>query len=178
MDIYQALTKDHNEIKPLLQQLVDASEVNQDTKVILKRIEALLIPHARAEEAVLYNSIRDNAEGSGKAMHGYVEHLEAETLLRTLQGMSAVGVEWTAAARKLQNGILHHIEEEETEIFEVARRVLSYEEAQQMGAAFERLKPQIDEGVVASTMDLVANVMPQRFVEKFRQFTFPKGTNA
>lgn len=164
MDIYEALKRDHDQLKPLLQELVIATEINSGTKQVLKQIRDLLVPHSRAEEAVVYNSLRQTPEGKDIVAHSYTEHMEAEMLLRTLQGLSAIGIEWTTAAKKLRDSLEHHVREEETKIFSVARRVFTEEESIQLAQAFETLKPKVEhEGMMKNTLDMVANMMPKRF---------------
>jgi hypothetical protein len=164
VDIYLTLHADHERLKRLLQRVEEATELNEDTSELLHGVSHLLIPHSRAEEEVFYNSIRACDSGNDVVMHGYREHMEAEGLLRALQGMSMIGVEWTAAARKLREAIEHHIEEEETNVFEVARKLFDAEEATQLGHAFLALKSEIgQEGVVGNAIRLVKNLMPPRF---------------
>lgn len=172
MDIYQALTNDHDKLKPLLDQLVHATEVNDETRDLIEEIRDELIPHARAEEAIFYNSLRQIDGAKDVVMHGYGEHAEAEMLLRSIQVMDKVNADFTKAAEKLRDALNHHIAEEEGRIFTVARQVLADEETRQMADAFERLKPEVKEqGFMKNTLDFVANVMPSRFAEPLRSFT-------
>jgi hemerythrin-like domain-containing protein len=171
MDIYSELKKDHDKIKPMLEKLVSASEMNEDTKTLLGQIRDELVPHARAEEAVFYNSLREIQGCKELVRHSYNEHMKAETILRTLQGMAAINVEWTAAAKKLKEELEHHIAEEEGKIFTAARQALLDEESKQMANAFKRMKPEIkDQGMMKDTLDMVANLMPNRFQDKVRNF--------
>jgi len=172
MDIYNALHRDHEELKQLLADLVDATEINEDTTHLLTSIRNLLVPHSRAEEEVFYNSIRDLDAGNDKVMHGFKEHMEAETLLRSLMAMSMVGVEWETAARKLHDAVNHHIEEEETQIFPIAQNLFTHEEAHDIGVAFVSLKPQVaEEGMVKNAIHLVSNLMPARLRPQGEQTT-------
>lgn len=169
MNIYDALANDHNELKPYLNMLVEASEHNKDTEAILAKIGDLLIPHSRAEEAVFYNSLRGIEKTKNVALHGFKEHVQAETLLKTLAGLKAINIEWKAAATKLRDMLFHHIAEEEGEIFSKAREVLFEEEAQQMVPAFKHLKARaIKQSDFKNTIDMVANMMPGRFAERMR----------
>jgi len=164
MEIYEALSNDHEKLKPLLAQLVAATEADQGTKVLLDRINDLLIPHSRAEEAVFYNSLRDTDAGKDMINHSYREHAQAETMLRTLQGLEKINVEWTALAEKLRDALLQHIHEEEGPVFGVARETFSREEAMQMTIAFERAKIlAVEQTDVKNTADLIRNMMPSRF---------------
>lgn len=171
MDIFRALKNDHDELRGLLDQLVNASANDQSTKILLDEIKEQLIPHSRAEEAVFYNPLREVEAAKDIVGHAYTEHMKAEGLLRALRGMEMIGIEWTAAAKKLRDDITHHIEEEEGKMFEVARPLLSAQDSMQMGAAFERLKEDIEnQSDFENTVDLVANLMPARFAESVRNF--------
>ena len=172
MTIYEALKKDHRKLEGLLERLVHSADADDATRTsLIAQIRDELIPHSRAEEAVFYNSLATIDEAKGLIRNGYAEHMEAETLLRTLQGLDAVGVEWTTVAKKLRDVILHHIEEEEGEIFTAAQQLLAEEEVIMMAEAFEEMKPQIrDGGFVSNALDLVANMMPLRFATPLRNF--------
>jgi hemerythrin superfamily protein len=170
MDIYQTLTNDHDRLKPLLDQLVAASEVNDNTKDILNQIRDLLVPHSRAEEAVFYNSLRGLDLTKELVMDGYREHLEAETLLRSLRGLEKINIEWTAAAKKLRDILNHHIADEEDRIFPQSKQVLLDEEVRQMAVAFDQLKQKATEqGDLKNSLDLIANMMPNRFSQRMRE---------
>jgi hemerythrin superfamily protein len=166
MDIYQALINDHNNLKPLLDRLVAASENNGETKNLLKEVEDLLVPHSRAEEAVFYNALRETQEGKDLVSKSYGEHMEAEGLLRTLQGLEKINIDWTNAAKKLRDAVFHHIEEEEERIFTKARTIFLDSEAQQMTGAFKKAKEvALTQGDVKNTLDMIINMMPKRLAD-------------
>lgn len=163
MDIYDALHADHEKLQRLLAKIEKATEADDETGELLHGLRNLLIPHSRAEEEVFYNSIRQCDPDSEGVLGGFREHVEAETLLRSLQGMSMIGVEWKAAARKLREAVEHHIEEEESRTFDLARRLFDQHEAEQLGEAFVALKPEVrDEGMLRNAMHLIGNLMPPR----------------
>jgi hemerythrin superfamily protein len=164
MDIYQVLTKEHNEMKGLLQRLVNATKADADTKNLLDEIEFNLIPHARAEEVVFYNPLRTLDTTKDAVMHGYSEHMQSEVLLHTLRGLNSINVEWETAVKKLQEDLLHHMEEEENRIFGLARMELSQEEANQMAKAFHQIKPKYrDQGSFKNSAEFILNLLPPRF---------------
>lgn len=171
MKIYDVLRKDHENVKELLSQLLELGDSDTEKRhKLVKKIRDDLIPHSRAEEAVFYNTIRSVDAAKEMVMHGYQEHLEAETYLRMLQLRDKVDVEWKNTALKLQSAVEHHIEQEEREIFGAAEKLFTPEEAEMMGQAFEKLKPEIkEEGIVETTLDLVINMMPPRFTSAFRK---------
>lgn len=167
--IYDVLRKDHDILKGLLQQLVQVENKSEDTKRLLSAISDELIPHARAEEAIFYNSLKEINPAKELISHSYTEHAQVEGLLRTLQGMAMVNMEWKAAAKKLKESIEHHIEEEEGKIFSAAKQLFLEQEAIEMARAFERMKPEVQkQGAFKNTIDMVANFMPDRFAKTFR----------
>jgi hemerythrin superfamily protein len=171
MNIYKAIKKDHEKVERLLDQLVEASESGNDRwKVLVEKIRDELIPHSRAEEALFYNPIRENEITKDVIMHAYAEHAMAETELRTLQAMELINANWTALAKKLRADLLHHVAEEESKVFMAAKQIFSDEEAEQMGAAFEQLKPFVkNQTWGGTTLDLVTNLLPKRLVDGFRK---------
>lgn len=173
MLIYEALKKDHEVVKGLMEELVRSAQASEETRSrLISQIRDELIPHARAEEAVFYNPLK-TIEGMDEVVnHGYAEHVEAEGYLRLLQTLDAADIEWLKVAEKLKESLEHHVEEEEGRIFEAAKTVLVEEEARLMAEAFEKMKPEIREGsFMSNTMDLIANLMPARFAEPLRSFT-------
>ena len=175
MEIYEMLKRDHDELLELLAELVGLANDDDYRFVLVEEIRNLLVPHSRAEESVFYNTLRAvNADGS-LIRHGYKEHLEAETLLRTLQVMDKFNMDWKKTALKLQQGMAYHIQEEEAEIFEEAKAIFTSAEAISLGDAFESLKPQIQrEGFFKNSLDLVVNMLPPRFSDKIRNLDVGK----
>lgn len=167
MDIYQNLKKDHVEVKKLLTELLSLNENDEYRHTIIEKIASELIPHARAEEAVVYNSIRAADADTGVVMHSYKEHMEAEGFLRLLQTKDKLAGNWKETAQKLKDSLEHHIQEEETKIFAQAKKLFSDEEAYQISSAFDQLKAEYKkQGVIKNSMDLVINLMPARLANK------------
>lgn len=171
MEIYQVLKSDHEELKQLLNELIDLKEDDEYRYILIEEITNLLVPHSRAEESVFYNTLRAVNADKSLVMHGYKEHLEAETLLRALQVMERVNLNWKPTAMKLKEVLEHHIEDEESDIFDEARSAFSSEEATSMTEAFEKLKIQVQkEGFVKNTMDMMMNMLPPRLSNSIRNF--------
>jgi hemerythrin superfamily protein len=173
MDIYEALSKDHRQFEALLDRLVAASKADDDSwKTALDELRRGVIAHAHAEEAVFYNALREADASKALVAHSYGEHAMAEGEIRTLGAAKALDANWTTLAEKLSKDLKHHIEEEESRVYDAARKVFNTEEARQLGAAFERMKRETakdGDSVMASTVDLVANLLPPRLTDSFRK---------
>jgi hemerythrin superfamily protein len=173
MNIYDALSKDHRLFESQLDRLVAASKADNDQwKSTLDELRRGVIAHAHAEEAVFYNALREANESKGLVMHSYAEHAMAEGEMRTLGAAKMVDANWTSLMEKLSKDLRHHIEEEESRVYEAARKVFNEQEAQQIGAAFERMKLETakdGDSMLASNLDLIANLLPPRLTEAFRK---------
>lgn len=174
MLIYEVLKNDHEKLKLLLNELMIMEEGSGSRRhALIEQIRDELVPHSRAEESVFYNSLRSIDAAKDLVMHSYTEHMESEALLRTLQAKDKVDADWRKTAAKLKTALEHHIAEEEGRIFNVAKQLFTENEAEMMAEAFEQLKPEVREGgIVRSTLDMIANIMPERFAAPLRTFTF------
>lgn len=175
MNIYDALKKDHRHFEAQLDRLLSASRSDDDQwKRILDELRRDVIAHAHAEEAVFYNALREADQSNQLVLHSYGEHMMAEGELRTLSAAKLVDANWTSLMEKLSKDLRHHIQEEESRVFAAAREVFSEAEASQIGAAFARMKQETakdGDSLLASNMDLIANLLPPRLVDSFRKTT-------
>ena len=173
MNIYDELRKDHKKVLSLLDQLIEAKESDLKSRErLVEEITDELIPHARAEEAVLYNSIRDVTSAGGAVGDAYREHLQAETLLRSLQVTDVVNINWVSGAKKLKENLEHHIAEEEGRLFSTAKKLFSDEEAKAMAEVFNQMKPMVrKQSFVGKSLDLMVNMMPARLRDAFSKWT-------
>jgi hemerythrin superfamily protein len=169
-NIYQVLQKDHDTVKQLLTELVSLKKDSPRRGELVEKIRDELVPHSRAEEAVFYNSLRSVPVVKDEAWHGYQEHMQAESILRSLQLAKVADVGVQTLAKKLKDAVEHHIEEEENQLFALAQGVVTKEESEQMATAFNSLKPKIKEqSFMGTTVDMIANMMPPRFSGSFKE---------
>jgi hemerythrin superfamily protein len=167
------ISEDHRAFEALLDRLVAASKAgNDEWKSILDELRRGVIAHAHAEEAVLYNALREADQAKGLVVHSFGEHALAETEIRTLTAAKAVDANWTSLVEKFSKDLRHHIQEEESRVYAAAREIFSETDARQLGLAFERMKAETakdGDSMIASTVDLVANMLPPRLAESFRK---------
>lgn len=169
MQIYDILMREHEEVKGLLNDLINLKDDDEYRFILVEEIKSALIPHSRAEEATFYNTIRAVDADKSLVAHGFKEHLEAESLLRLLSVKEKTNMDWRSTALKLQEALEHHIKEEEGKIFSEARSIFSKEEAESIGDAYLNLKPNfVGDGAMKSTMDMVINMLPPRLADSIR----------
>ena len=136
MTLLEALKADHDKAKDLLVDILDADDANT-RKTLFGRFAAELVAHSRAEEKVLYARLMKDEEGRAEALEGTVEHEIADRLIADLKAQpDPESDEWSARCGVLQELLEHHIEEEESEMFETARELFDAAALDKMGAEF------------------------------------------
>ncbi len=108
------LKADHRDAKRLMTALAETEEGSERETMANELNEALTL-HMDIEERILYPVVA-NEVGAEDEEEAEIEHGLARNGLATLMSMvDKPG--FGAAVEMLKGGILHHIEEEETEIF-------------------------------------------------------------
>ena len=136
-DVIDLILADHRLFEELLRQLRDDTNDREGLRSIMSR---LLIAHAEAEEKVVYPQFRQKrAIDAEEAEHGSHEHDEGhEALLGLLETKDTASEEFSEALKSLSEAVHHHLDEEEREILNPARRDLSDQVRTELGAAFAR----------------------------------------
>ena len=124
MDIFEVLKKDHETVLDLLDKLESSSSrAGKSRQKHLDQLKQELLPHMYAEENYFYQLILDNTtdkEDREKVFEGLEEHKAARTVLADIEAISATDEHWHPDIKVLKELISHHIEEEESDIFDVA----------------------------------------------------------
>ena len=139
MNAIDLIMKDHQELRTLLTRIVTAKGEERREELVEKlRVE--LVAHERMEEEVFYPPLRDNKKTHDIVLEGYQEHHVADLILDELVEMPPDAEMWHAKANVLKENVEHHLEEEEKDMFPKARKVLSEEQLEQLGARMEAVK--------------------------------------
>jgi hemerythrin superfamily protein len=136
-DVIDLILDDHRLFEELLRQLRDETNDRDGLRAILSRV---LVAHAEAEEKVVYPQFRrKRAIDSDEAEHSKQEHDEGrEALLEVLKLKDTSGEDFSEAVKELSEAVHHHLDEEERDILNPARRDLSDQVRAELGAAFAR----------------------------------------
>ena len=123
MDVINLIMSDHRAVEKLFDKLEKVEKDQQAERLqLLQQVRALLIPHAKAEEEIVYpaivkivTSLADEIE-EGLSEHHHVEDL----FTQVLNDPNDPGVDAMIAGFIAE--ITHHVEEEETEILPQFRK--------------------------------------------------------
>lgn len=150
MDIYTELKSDHRKFKTLLRKLDATTEKSlKRRESLLKQLKLGLVPHARAEEKVLYDRLKESSikEADALAFEGYEEHAVVDRLMTELEATQPNDKKWTAMMAVVKEALEHHIEEEEEEIFAKAKQTFEHLQAVEMREEFLTIKRGLTEDV-------------------------------
>lgn len=140
------LKEDHKKVRKMLDELV-ATNGAKTRERLLAKISSELEVHTEIEEEIFYPAFRDAAtkKDQKKLYYEAVEEHRAvsEMVLPDLAQTETDGLEFGGRAKVLRELVLHHVEEEEQEMFKMARQLLSREELVEIGEQMEERKKQL-----------------------------------
>ena len=141
MNAIQLLKEDHKKVSGIFEQLEPTTERAEKTRTeLFAKLKQELDIHAHIEETIFYPAIKQEAETREIVLEGFEEHHVVKMLLKELEALPVDTEQWTAKLKVLQENVEHHVEEEEGEMFQKARDVLSEEQIEQLGARMEEEK--------------------------------------
>lgn len=140
MTIFERLRQDHDVHRRLLSLVVKTHGDSEGRRELFERLRADMDAHAAAEERCFYSRLMEAGLTQEKSRHSVAEHKELDDMLDELADMDFSSPHWLPSFRKFQECALHHMEEEEHEVFQMAGKTLSGLEKQSLVAEFDSLK--------------------------------------
>ena len=140
MDIYTRLKQDHQKQKMLASKIVETSGDSETRQKLFADFKDELDAHALAEEQVFYAELMEIPEATEKARHSVAEHKEASDLLDELCELEMSSGGWVHKFTKLQDMVVHHVDEEEDEVFPLSSKLIEPARAEQMANEFDTRK--------------------------------------
>lgn len=141
MNAFELLKKDHKKVSELFKQLEETTERAVKTREeLFAQVKQELEIHSRIEEQILYPVLKEAKETHEITLEAIEEHNVVKQLLEELGTLSVGDEVWTAKLTVLKENVEHHVEEEEGEMFKDAKKVLSTEQIEELGARLEAAK--------------------------------------
>ena len=139
--IFHRLKQDHDSHRQLFKKMDDAQGDDERLKKLFDQFKVEVTAHAAAEEETLYATMLARPDLREDAQHSVSEHKEIDDYLEDMEEQDFNGEEWRETFAQLKKRYLHHIDEEEEEMFPDAAKDLSAEEEKALGAKFAERKP-------------------------------------
>jgi hemerythrin-like domain-containing protein len=133
MNVLTKIESDHQEIRHLIEQInthIDDITVRGNT---YDKLKTLVLTHHQAEQDTLLTELVQHDQSRDKAMHLVEEHGEHKKIIEQLEDLTPERADWRERYQELQHDLLHHIKEEEQELFQVARETLDARTLHEVG---------------------------------------------
>ncbi|KTD17113.1 hemerythrin domain-containing protein [Legionella jordanis] len=127
MDIYDYLKLDHQKVSTLFKQFKSTNSKERQKQIIDLLTEELTV-HLLAEQDMFYPILEEDCRSRHEAFHGLKEHQEIEDQIHAVKQNSSAK-NWHDKVLKLKELVDHHVKEEEGDMFDKAKKVLSEAEA-------------------------------------------------
>jgi hemerythrin superfamily protein len=142
MDAITLLKQDHKTVKQLFAQFDKAGDnaFARKREIVDKLIQELST-HAAIEEQFFYPAARGAVpETDAEILESLEEHHIVKWTLSELEDLDPKAERFDAKVTVLKESVLHHIKEEEAELFPQVRAVMGRKDLQELGAKLEQAK--------------------------------------
>ena len=156
MNAIDLLKADHERVKAILTQLSDSTERAVKKRVeLINKLEMEITIHTRLEEEVLYPAYKKTGGKEEEVMYyeAKEEHRTVDSLvLPDLKVTDPSTPEFAGRVKVVKELLEHHIEEEETEMFPQAKKLLGKAALEELGQQMEALKAHYKKEMTAANI--------------------------
>jgi hemerythrin superfamily protein len=146
MDVLTLLKNDHKTVGAMLDQALKFEPDDNGLHDLATQIEEALTVHATIEEKYFYPILRKRAEDSEETVdvfEAYTEHDLIKRLISLLQSGRKPDEQFKAEVQVLSENVKHHVKEEESTVFSLARKLMDGDELEALGEKMDRAKQRL-----------------------------------
>ena len=140
MDALSLLKKDHKTVKALFKSIDSAPEGSPRQKSLFDELRLELEVHDAIESKIFYPELKAHPKAKAIVAEAHEEHHVIKLLLAEMQKLAVKDEAWQAKFQVLMENVLHHAEEEESEMFPQARQAFEKAELDELGRKMKILK--------------------------------------
>jgi hemerythrin superfamily protein len=139
MDAIDLLKEDHKKVATIFTSM----ERSDDRERLFLELDRELSLHAEIEEKIFYPATKEAEPTRDLVLESIEEHKQIKMVLADLEQTDKTTEEWGAALKVLKEDVMHHVGEEEDELFPKVRKVLSKDQLAALGTRMKELKMQL-----------------------------------
>lgn len=125
MNIFEALRQSHDTQREIGTQLIQTKGASEQRTELFKQYKLELSAHETAEERYFYVPLLMDDNGVDLTRHALAEHHKIDELIEQLEETEQHSPTWLVYAKKLVEEVHHHLEEEEQRFFQMAGKILT-----------------------------------------------------
>lgn len=141
MDTFELLKHDHNEVKALFKQILDNHAFDPN---VYHQINYEMQLHMHAEEEYLYPVLENEEKTRDLILEAYEEHTVARDLMGKIDKSTQDEEKWLAKIKVLCDVFEHHVEEEEKDLFKLAKSIIGKEQDQEIADKIRQEKQEAE----------------------------------
>lgn len=142
MDALELLRIDHRKLRDLFAQF-NATEDEKKHQQLFEQIKSELDIHTHIEETVLYPALQRYGGLKDMVLEAYEEHKQIKTLISEITTLSESSECFDAKLKVMGKNVVHHVKEEEDEMFPAVKKFLDTRQLEQLGQELEAAKKQV-----------------------------------
>jgi hemerythrin superfamily protein len=139
MDAIQLLKDDHKKVEKIFSEM----ERKENRQKFFPELDRELSIHAEIEEKVFYPAAKEAERTRDLVLESIEEHKQIKLVLADLEQTDMTTDEWGAALKVLEEDVMHHVGEEENDLFPKVKKILSRDQLEDLGTRMEELKMQL-----------------------------------
>lgn len=146
MDILDIIKEEHRQAASLLDQAEKCDTGDPRLFDLAKRLEYALSTHVQIEERLFYSRLRKDAKDEEELVEmyeAYTEHDVAAHLINLLRAGRKPDEKFKAELQVLGESVKHHIKEEESNVFAIARKLVSTDERNDLGEKWTKARQRL-----------------------------------
>jgi hemerythrin superfamily protein len=150
-DILSLIEADHRKVDSLFAQMETANTEQMYT--CFNEIYKEFTLHVEAEQMVFYPAMQEFEETQEFIEEAEEEHEDARVLLEEMKAIGPADPEFKSKLMELKESIQHHVQEEESEIFEAVRSCMEPEMLMDLAQEFMDVKQKFEADVEAAMVE-------------------------
>lgn len=131
-NIFDVLKESHEKQRLFLDALVTTSGDSSTRREFYHNLKHELTQHAAAEERYFYAPLIESDKTIDMTRHGIAEHHAIDKAIAQLDTTDWGSPAWLTLMKALRHTVLHHLEEEEQRFFQMAGKVMTDKQKQQL----------------------------------------------
>lgn len=138
MNIFEALRQEHEIQRDLIAKLIKTEGKTEERQKIFKQLKHELKIHADAEERFFYVPLMKKDLTQEKARHSVAEHHDMDEMVEDLEDTEMDASNWLKIAKDLEHQLIHHLDEEEHEVFQMAGKALTEKQKTSLASDYNK----------------------------------------
>jgi hypothetical protein len=143
VDILDVIKGEHRDVAAKLDEADECEPGAVRLVELAKEISSALVTHTKIEERLFYSKLRERSTYDGERVdvyEAYTEHDVVGHLIGLLKSGRKPDEKFKAEMQVLGESVKHHVKEEESKIFEIARELMDQNERDDLGEQWAKAR--------------------------------------